>query len=220
VHHEKNQIEKSPNNPQLSALHLNAQSVRNKINELGIYLAGQQADIICLSEHWLNEGEIVNWPGYAQASVVCRKSRGGGAAIYTKDSIQAKPLDVSAFSVDHTIELSAVDLTKSYTTVITAYRPPSGDFEIFLDKLGQTLEKLYSSEKVIILAGDFNIELVGDRDHDKKAKFLDLTSLYNLKPTINVPTRVTAQSQAVSTTSLQTWRTTRRKCWNSGSRTT
>ena len=74
------------------------------------------------------------------------------------------------------------------------YRPPNGDHKERGNYLESSLSKREISHKEIILAGDFNINLL-DFDANKKVQnFVNLMFCFGIIPTINKPTRVTRQA--------------------------
>ena len=71
------------------------------------------------------------------------------------------------------------------------YRPPNGDHKELENYFKTSLSKWEISQKDIILAGDFNINLL-DFDANKKVQnFVNLRFCFGMIPTINKATRVT-----------------------------
>ena len=74
------------------------------------------------------------------------------------------------------------------------YRPPNGDHKELENYFKNSLSKREISHKDVILAGDFNINLL-DFDTNKKVQnFVNLMIRFGMIPTINKPTRVTGQT--------------------------
>lgn len=71
----------------LSALHVNARSIRSKIDDISIFLetAAVNFDMLMFSETWLtDDSDVPCFPGY-RSEHLCRVDRkGGGVAIYLK----------------------------------------------------------------------------------------------------------------------------------------
>jgi hypothetical protein len=77
--------------------------------------------------------------------------------------------------------------------MITAYRSPTGNFDIFLLKLDNILSAHYSNKLEFIICGDVNINYL-----EKCDRCLQLDSLlctYNLIGTVNFHTRIVNNSR-------------------------
>ena len=74
------------------------------------------------------------------------------------------------------------------------YRPPNGDHKELENYFKSSLSKREISHKDVVLAGDFNNDLL-DFDTNKKVQhFVNLLFRFGTLPTINKPTRVTRQT--------------------------
>ena len=74
------------------------------------------------------------------------------------------------------------------------YRPPNGDHKELENYFKSSLSKRKISHKDVILARDFNINLL-DFDTNKKVQnFVNLMFHFGMIPTINKPTLVTRQT--------------------------
>ena len=118
-------------------------------------------DIVCLSEHWLADGEIGCGAAIGDWRVVSIYSRKthihGGVLILAGSALDCRPLVcVDELSVDVHCELTGTVCRASNTVIVCVYRSPMGDFNIFLDKISIMLEKLVEYRQVII-SGDFNV---------------------------------------------------------------
>lgn len=102
------------------------------------------------------------------------------------------------------IECSAVEII-SKIKIINIYRPPSGDFDSFIKILEDMLTSLIKSttDYIIILCGDFNLDLQNKKDTKVKL-FLDLLSTFDLKPTINEPTRISTTETTIDNIFINT----------------
>jgi hypothetical protein len=84
---------------ELKLLHINIQCLRNKVNELTIAISGISPDILCITEDWLTELELVNThlSGYKLISFYCRNIyKNNGVAIFVKPILDASPLKLSS----------------------------------------------------------------------------------------------------------------------------
>ena len=95
---------------------------------------------------------------YVNVASFSRKiRRHGGVAIYAKTSaarVFPLPFDVSGLCVEIDFEVSGIIYND--VQIITIYRSPRGDFDVFLLKLDMLLRMLKFSKRVV-LTGDFNV---------------------------------------------------------------
>ena len=71
------------------------------------------------------------------------------------------------------------------------YRPPDGDLEVCENYFQSILSHNSIRNKNVILAGDFNINVLDFEQNKKVQNFVNLMFQFGLVPTINKPTRVT-----------------------------
>lgn len=145
--------------------HLNVQSLRNKLDELELWLNKFPYDVITINEHWLTLEETSLYVpiGYLHASSYCRQYPyiRGGTCIFVKNNIEYEVVDMSKFSLVKVFEVSTIFLPKINTIIATVYHTPDADVDHFLQLLGGFLKficKKYKSLRCII-AGDFNINI-------------------------------------------------------------
>jgi hypothetical protein len=87
------------------------------------------------------------------------------------------------------IEVCALnlELIPSNIKIMTIYRAPSGNFEIFLNKLDTILSTLYKTDLKLVICGDININYLVDSERKRQLDAMLLS--YNLFAIIDVPTR-------------------------------
>ncbi|EFA09411.1 hypothetical protein TcasGA2_TC005213 [Tribolium castaneum] len=141
---------------------------------------------MCFSEHWLNtsECESISLENFSPKSWFTRGDKGyGGSIIFTRNNLQCVALDqLVNLSVTSVREISAIKLVLTNAIVISIYRPPSGDFELFLTVINSLLKHLDFSKKNI-LGVDFNVKF---NSPDLKCHALiDLLLSYDLQPLVN-----------------------------------
>ena len=71
-------------------LHINIQSIKNKLNELQYWLEEMNCSILCINEHWLKVSNLNLFVpfGYTLAASYCRTTvEHGGVLIYIKENI-------------------------------------------------------------------------------------------------------------------------------------
>jgi len=100
----------------ITILHQNICSLRNKTTELEVWLNTElnQVDVICLTEHWLNDQNLIrtNIQNFKLVSSFSRKYRThGGSCIYVKNNISTKDIDYfTTFGEEINFELSLIEL--------------------------------------------------------------------------------------------------------------
>lgn len=178
----------------LNVVHQNMQGLTGKELELSLFMENYDVQVLCLTEHWLKEHEVafINDDFYTVQSAFVRKSAiRGGSLILVSNKLKCKQrLDLVNLSIERTIELSCVELERYL--VICVYRPPSGDFTRFESVMEDLLNKLKSSNKSIILCGDFNVNILDVTP--LSIRFLNLFRSFNLVNLFFEPTRITASS--------------------------
>lgn len=179
----------------ISFFHLNVQCLANKIDELNIYLDKFSYHVVCLSEHWLQGGDInlVKLCGYVLGTSYSRTSHiHGGVGIYVREHIKFKNIELCKYCCEMHAEFCSIELLDFNCIVICIYRPCSGDFDVFLNALGNVLRSMTKLTKKIVLAGDFNVRFCG-RSRDLM-ELLVLVESFGLKVTISDFTRVSSTS--------------------------
>lgn len=142
-------------NTKLSIMYSNIRSLRNKIDELKCIVKNcTTLDIIILNETWLyiNEVEYFNIEGYS-AIHSCRSGRGGGAAIYIKNTLNYKCI---LNEYKNGCNWVGVEIQNYNIKIETVYRPPQSDLQLFLHDLDNLLQM---NKKNLIIIGDINIDM-------------------------------------------------------------
>lgn len=171
------------------------QGLSGKELELSLFLEGFNVHVLCLTEHWLKEPEILflNDSKYTVQSAFVRKNAiRGGSLILVSNELKCKQRqDLVNLSVERTIELSCVELERY--VIICVYRPPTGDFNIFESVIEDLFNKLKSNNKRKIICGDFNVNIL-EVDSPLSIRLVNLFKSYNLVNLFFEPTRITATS--------------------------
>lgn len=148
-------------NKGLSVSHINAQSLKNKIDEFRLIFENSSVDCICISETWLTESipdSLISLNRY-KVFRADRKKHGGGVAIYIRDGLNCKVIAKS--NEDDKVEFLFVEITGNDDNLLLgcAYRPHrSIPFDSFIMKI-DVITATYSN---VIIAGDFNSNLLVD----------------------------------------------------------
>ena len=170
--------------------HVNIQCLRNKVDQLKVFLHINDFDILCLSETWLNsniDDKEVLIEGYD----VCRLDRHnsqacGGVLCYIKCGIMFK--EISDLR-DNDVEALWIQINLPHTKPIllgTVYRPPNAKAEYLckLDSIFQSCTALYQD---VVILGDFNLDIAKKCNSSKINKISKNNNLHQL---INEFTRI------------------------------
>ena len=121
--------------------------------------------VTLFSEHHLSNAAIqtVRIGNYNVGAYYCRQhTKCGGVAIFVQKPYQFVVLDVSEYCREQDVEVCALRVSPSsltHLTVLTVYRSPTGDFNIFLQYIDRVLKLISKHPVNIILTGDFNVNL-------------------------------------------------------------
>ena len=79
--------------------------------------------------------------------------------------------------------------------LVNVYRSPSSNSSKFIESFDEILSKLRShGRKQIVLAGDFNIDLIKHEYDEKSQNLIDTAASYGFTQVISRPTRITDHS--------------------------
>ena len=147
-------------------------------------------DIIALTETWLT-GELPDnlYSVHGYKLIRCdRQTRGGGVALYIRESIKSSVLKMSS---SNNIEQLWIRTTMGEisTAIGVLYRPPRGSYDAFMDEFTGTLEDVTLDYGRLICMGDFNVDLMAVTDI-RATQMLETFDTLQLKQLIETPTRV------------------------------
>ena len=138
-------------------LHLNCQSIRNKIDELEIHLISDAnfsaVDVMCITEHWLREQELpmVYLDDYLCTSAFCRINleQGGVLTLVHKNLEQKEKTHTLYLNEEKKFEHTVIEVKKGTNLyiIVTLYRTPDSSIEIFLSKLDILLDSFKNDKK-------------------------------------------------------------------------
>ncbi|XP_033096907.1 uncharacterized protein LOC117101127 [Anneissia japonica] len=166
----------------------NPRSLNNKLNELSVVLESNNVDVAGIAESWFPANlppELSNIDGYCTFSRPTTDERGGGVALYVKNSIKCKvltdifvPDDIEALWVS--VRPSRLPrFVTSFVVGVIYYPPNSPVAEKLIDHLSSTINSVLSKHpgSGICIVGDFN--------------HLDLNCVLSssIKQVVNKPTR-------------------------------
>lgn len=180
------------NNTKFNILHLNVQSIRNKINEIEVFIAKNvYYDFLLFNEHWCTQDELrylcIN--NYTLVSEFSRtKFSHGGVAIYALRKYKCSLIpQINTISDELNCEISAIYTENA--KLMTVYRSPNGDFNIFIEKISIALDILTKGNKFIFVSGDFNVQFQNNNDRNAQI-LINLFRSFGLTPTTQGNTRI------------------------------
>ena len=111
-----------------------------------------------------------------------------GVHIFVQESLRYVKIDVEKHCKDKDFEVCAIKihLNMKSACIITIYRTPTGNFDLFISKLDTILRKLYTVTTEYIICGDINVDYLVDSD--RKSRLEALLKTCNLTSVVNFPT--------------------------------
>lgn len=187
---------------------MNVQCLRNKIEVISFFIDDEKPDILCISEHWLLKDELEFYSKLMDLDLATAYTRylfkNGGTAIFVSSALSFKPIDLSAFCAEKTLELSGIELNLVDTgyLIVSVYRSPDGVFNEFIELLERCLHFLSRKSVKIILLGDINIHL--EIPSREETTFANQLRSFGLFIGNRLPTRGEACLDTVAT-NLDSW---------------
>ena len=128
--------------------------------------------ILCFSEHHLKEFELdqSNVDGYRLGARYCRQVvKRGGVCIFVYKTLNYINIDLGKYCKDHDIEVCALklEMTSFHICIMAVYRAPTGNFNLFLNRLDNIIRTHFKVDLKLIICGDINIDYITDSDKKK-----------------------------------------------------
>lgn len=171
----------------IKIVHQNIQGVGRKSLEIELFLNEFDVEILCLTELWHKDIEILlRFDSYKLGSYFTRKNAmGGGSCILIKKNINSRERsDIVNESVERHVEFSCLEL--NILIIISVYRPPSGNFNVFVTAMEEVLRKTFSGKKPVIVCGDFNVDIL--KDSTETHNLINLFNSFNIQNVFLEPT--------------------------------
>jgi hypothetical protein len=174
----------------LSIIHLNIQSLVNKIDQIRLFCAIYKPNLLCLTESWLTSKHTdfeFKISGYKIHRCDREDKKGGGVIVY---SIVDRNFDLERIKLENQLNIEYVTLRLHHKHsrpffVTTLYCPPSNVkilkssfFDLFCEILGNEC----------IFLGDTNIDLKSKTDSKSWRKTIES---FNFKQIISQSTKIT-----------------------------
>ena len=209
----------------LTILCLNIANLLSKLSSLNQFLSnlkGNKPDVIVVVETHIPCKQFAGYDreslkklikGYTFFHEGRRAKRGGGVGIFVNDEFKSEPqlCEPGEKGVDFLEEVFEnvvvripgcikVNQNQAKDLIIMAiYRQPdNGNTEVFLEHLDTLMSRVNKTSNELVLAGDFNLDLIRYSSHEPTAKYLDIMTNYGMIPRIVRPTRIKKQSAAIA----------------------
>ncbi|KAK4825020.1 hypothetical protein QYF61_023024 [Mycteria americana] len=178
---------------QLKCLYTNARSMGNKQEELEAIVHQENYDMVAITETWW--GDSHNWSAAMDGYKLFRRDRqgrrGGGVALYVRESLDSLELDDGDDRVECLWVRIRGKANKADIVVGVCYRPPNQDEEtdeLFYKQLGEASRSL-----ALVLVGDFNLPDVcwkyNTAERKQSRRFLERVADNFLTQLVSEPTR-------------------------------
>lgn len=146
------------------------------------------ADILCVNEHWLNKDETNLYipDGFLLGDIFVRSlpATHGGSAIYVKPHLAFEAINISNFCSIKLCETVALWVPKYYLVVISVYSTPCSDKRLLIQHLEKIIKhinsKFKNKFKNLVIAGDFNVNLLDIKSSSNLVNMLRSFNLYNI----------------------------------------
>ena len=188
---------------QFTILSMNCASLNAKYDQIKILLEDLQRkncffSAICFQETWQSNSDdmsIYQLDGYNLISQGYICSRHGGLAIYLRDSFDYKTLSIyneSEIWEGQFIEINS-NLVQKKIVLGNIYRPPrdvNENYNNFINEFTQVLNLLKNRACEVIIAGDFNIDLLKINEKNIVNTYFESITSLSYFPQITLPTRL------------------------------
>ena len=151
--------------PRLTIVSWNAGGIQPHAAQLKLYTEEMEPDVVCIQETWLRKDTKFEIKGYSMEAKSRTDRRGGGVAIFIKESISYERIP----NIPNKIEGVSIKIRtiEKEINITTLYLPPAerSDFEII---------KPILASKNLIICGDMNAKntLWGAAKNDHRGKQL------------------------------------------------
>ena len=182
--------------------HANVASLNKHIDDLRHILSvlSYKFDIIGISEHKIRKDTTpsnnISIPGYNEFVFEPTETTHGGTGFYIKDDVDFHQRQDLQFNSPGNFESTFIEIhfpRKKSLVVGCIYRHPSSAILIpeFIDlHLDPILQKIGAENKLCVLMGDFNVDLLKINSHNDSNEFFNNLSSHFFSPYVLEPTRL------------------------------
>ena len=193
---------------QFSVMSTNIQSINAKIDQLKAFVIEMeqmnfQFDAICLQETWLDDTQdtsLIQLDNYTCITQSKSSSSKGGLLIYLNNNYRYKTITTPYHSTDlenQIIKIMGGILHNKSLMLGNIYRPPNDlnyKYEQFTNEFRELQSSLENIHSDIVLAGDFNLDLLKINARTSFSNFLDTVISHSFYPQITLPTRLSERN--------------------------
>ena len=190
-------------------LNLNSIPAHNfqKLELLQGYISSNKADILCLSETFLNsdiscDNNNLQLPGFdlIRADHPSNTKR-GGVCIYYRNCLPLKLINICYLNECITFVIKIGDKICNFVSLFRSPNQSEDDFENFCNNFELTLNAVSATNPFLIVAiGDFNVKssdwYTGDTTTFEGSKIEAITSQFGLQQIINEPPHIQGKSKS------------------------
>jgi len=132
----------------ITIFHQNICGLKGKTDELISSMSPHSPHILCFSEHHLKKFELdqINIDGYRLGAAYCRQVvKIGGVCIFVQKHPEYTNIDLGKYCSNQDTEVCVLKLKSTFfnACIMTAYRAPTGNFNLFLNRLDDIIKTLY-----------------------------------------------------------------------------
>ena len=193
---------------QFSIMSSNIQSINAKIDELKAFVIEMeqlnfQFDAICLQETWLDDTQdtsLIQLDNYTCITQSKSSRSKGGLLIYLNNKYRYKTITTPNHSTDwenQVIKITGGILHHKSLLLGNIYRPPNDlndKYEQFTNEFSELQSSLENINSDVVLAGDFNLDLLKINARTSFSNFLDTVISHSFYPQITLPTRLSERN--------------------------
>lgn len=167
----------------------------------------QPPDLLCLTEHWLQEEEPLIVPNFTCVAKFCRNSGlGGGVLIYlnnlsskSKVSIKSREDLAHIFCNVTCFECSIVQvklfnpfnqIKHTNFILICLYRAPKNNVNNFITAIERLIHRVVREKLPVLICGDWNIDFLNKENKDVE-HLRNVFQSFNITELVKEPTRIT-----------------------------
>ena len=162
---------------------------------------GFKFDVIAVTETWNSEEKKHKFAppifeGYSPYFGTTGSTLKGGCGFYVHSDVKYQPrkdLNMKIKQLTCEVETNWIEIIiekQPNILICVAYRHPKKDDKTTTDKLSETLDQIKKENKKVLIAGDFNFDLLNHEQNDNISNFLNLMLENSLQPCITEPTRI------------------------------
>jgi exonuclease III len=98
--------------------------------------------------------------------------RKGGVCIFAQHGLECSKVDVNKYCKDQDIEICMLNLNTTFSRlhIMVVYRAATSDFNLFLNKLDDSIKSIYKTNLNLIICGDINIDYLSENDKKNSLK--------------------------------------------------